>query len=303
MFPIAQRIRRVLAVFAAVAICTLATLVGGMTPAHAAASANLLMKATGSVYTADDEVYLGMTPTGGSKSWSLKIVNTGDNFQQFKVSIQGSPDSFSAVSLFDGSTSVPVPYYTKVIGPGGSAVLTLKIFVANGAPQNHYAAQVDIKDPETNTVVDTGFAVATATYQTGIKRNDLFLKTGSQPFVGGSINQIESSTAIKVGSTATFTLRIKNDGASPANAIGLKWVSGGCAPSYSVTVKQGTTDVSTAVKNGTYATGLLNPGAKVELKVQIKQLSAASCTSTYFHFTTSGPDGFITQRAHVLAAA
>jgi uncharacterized repeat protein (TIGR01451 family) len=279
-------------------------MVVGMAPAHAEPSCRVFMKATGSLYTEAAGLITGMVPTGASKSWSLKIVNTGDNIQQFKVTVQPPGSSDVSVSLFNGYKGVPFPYYTEPIAPGGSAVLTLKIYLAEGTPQSTYAAVVDIRDPETNAILRNVQPQAAATYQTGTLRNDFFLKTGSQPFVGGSNSQLESSAAIKVGQTATFTLRLKNDGASPSTPVMLSsQPPESCPENFSVTVKQGTTDVSTAFSNGTYTTGTFNPGAKLEFKVQIKQLSAAVCGDTGVQFRADGLDGTIFVFAHVPLAA
>ena len=297
--------RRLLAAAAATAIVTVATIVAGAAPAHAAASGQLLVKGTGSVYSANNGVNLGIIPGNGTKSFSFKIVNTGSENQQYTVDIEPFSSAMTA-SLFSGYKAVASPFTTAVIQPGRSTVLTLKIAVDAGAPQDEYIAGVDLLDPLTNDLLDTSFADANATYQTGTTQHDLFLKTGSQPFVGGSASQYVSSSAIKVGQTAQFTIRLKNDGATPATMTLHGFPGFVCPDNFVWSVKQGVTNVTVAVDNGTYSTGVLAPGAKKELKFSLRLFTLSndpSCNSDYFYFEATGPDGSIGSAAHVLIAA
>ena len=181
--------------------------------------------------------------------------------------------------------------------------LKVKVTLAAGTAQGEYTGNLTLRDPVSNAGLDGVIFDANATNQTGTKRNDLFLKAGSQPFVGGSFTpQFETANAIKVGNTATYTLRLKNDGAAPA-AIGLDDTGTfGCgSPSnFTLTIKQGTQNVTAAVLAGSYNTGTLAPGAKKELKVMVKLVSATTCENIYHGFTASGPDGPISQYAHTI---
>jgi hypothetical protein len=78
--------------------------------------------------------------------------------------------------------------------------------------------------------------------------------------VGGSFNyQNETAGALKVGTTATYVLRMQNNTGSPA--------------------------------------------AKKELKVQIRLVSATTCTADCFGYSASGLSGSSTEYAHVVVAA
>ena len=290
--------RRLSAVLAAAALCTVAALASAPPPAHAAASGYLLMKGTGSVYTANNIVNLGVTP-GTSKTWGLKIVNTGSTSQQFKIAVSDGSSNMTSTLLL-GSTAVPKPYFTAPVAPGKSLALNLKISVAAGAPQAEYATFVSLRDPETNLAIDGATADANATYQTGNKRNDFYVKTGSQPYVGGSTTQFTTATALKPGNTATFLLRVRNDGGTPAATTLNDVQNFDCPGDFTVVVKQGTQDVTAAVAAGTYSTGVLAPGARKELKLTVKLKAATTCTAAYFGFTASGVDGNFTSYAHVV---
>jgi hypothetical protein len=195
---------------------------------------------------------------------------------------------------------VTSPYYTAPLAPGKSLALTLKLSVPQGAPQAEYLASLVLRDPETNGVIDAATADANATYQTGNTRNDLFVKTGSQPYVGGSVGQFTTATALKPGNTATFALRLKNDGGTPSTITLDGQPNFNCPSNFLVTIKQGTADVTAAVMNGTYSSGVLAPGARVDLKLTVKLLTAAPCTAAYFGFNASGPDGTEGSFAHVV---
>jgi hypothetical protein len=291
--------RRVVAAIGTGIIAVAATLALGVAPAHAAPSGYLLMKGTGSVYSKADIVNLGVIPGGTAKTFYFKVVNTAPTAEHFKLNLHKFSPALSA-TLYKGYSAVPDEYVTEAIAPGRTLALKVKVTLPAGASQAEHVAELSLRNPQTNVLIDSSFVDANATYQTGTKRNDLFLKTGSQPYVGGSVNQIETANAIRVGNTATFSLRLKNDGATPA-AIGLDDVPNGSCPSnFSITIKQGTQNVTAAVMAGSYNTGTLAPGAKKDLRVSIKLVSATGCLTAYFGFTASGPDGPVTQYAHVI---
>jgi hypothetical protein len=290
--------RRVISVIGTGTIAAAATLAFGVAPAEAAPSGYLLTKGAGSIYSKNNVVNLGVVPGGTAKTFYYKIVNTAPTAESFKVKM--TPPGTGTWTLYKGYTAVPNEYVTPAIAPGKTLALKIKVSLPAGTPQNQYPAYLTLSNPLTNALIDDVYAFAQATNQTGTKRNDLFFKTGSQPFVGGSIGQYETANAIRVGGTATFVLRLKNDGATPA-AIGLK--NNGtlnCPSNFSVTVKQGTQNVTAAVLAGSYNTGTLAPGAKKDLRMTIKLVSATTCLGAYFGLTASGPDGSIGQSAHVI---
>ena len=296
--------RRLSTVLAAAALATVATLVAAPPPAHAAASGYLLMKGTGTLYTANGVVNQGGIPGGDERSFSFKIVNTGAASQQFKVTAANSVPGVTASFLL-GSASYASPYFTPHIAPGKSLVLTVRMHLNDGVAQGEYPAVVTLRDPETNTALDAATADVNATYQVGNTNHDLFLKTGTQPFVGGSYGtQFETANALKVGATATFVLRLQNNSGAPGD-IGLVDVPNlACAASFTLVVKQGAANVTAAVLAGSYRTGVLGPGAKKELKVTIKQVAASACTGVYYGFTAFDQGGAtVSQYAHVVTAA
>lgn len=293
-----RRTRRTLFAVITAALGTAATIVGAAAPAHAASSGYLLFKGTGSVYSANDTINLGITP-GTSKTWSVKVVNTGSASQQFKLNLTQDPNT--PATLLVGSTAVHTPYYTAPVPAGGSLALSIKVQVPLGTPTADYYSSLSLRDPDDGTFLDSVTVVANATTQTGSKSNDLFVKTGSQPFVGGSVAEYTTASALKPGNTATFTLRLRNDGGAPT-AISLDdSFFNGCASNFAVAIKQGTHDVTAAVISGGFSTGVLSPGQHVDLKLTVKLLSATACTSAYYGFDASdGVDPVTFSYAHVV---
>lgn len=296
--------RQLVALVSTTALATALVVLGGASPAHAAAGASLQFKASGTLYTPNEQVILGVVP-GKTLNVSLKIVNSGTAYQHFKVS-HSAPATGLAVDLRTGTTSLPKPTYTTALQPGASQVLTLRIAVSPTFPVGQTTVRVDVRDPATNVELDYLFVDMFVTQQSGHLRNDLFIKTGTQPYVGGSDIGGETSSAVKVGATATFSLRLQNNGATTVPTIKLARtnVSTPCPNNYVLTVKKGYTDVTAAVANGTFSTGPLAPGAKVDLKASVKRVGTTpGCHSGGVYFTATGPDGSVLVLGHIPNAA
>ena len=283
----------------AVTVACLAAMTFGAAPAHAAAPGHFLSKGPGTLYSPSESQWLGAAPGGTPATFFHKVVNEGSSLQQFKVVVLTQDDAFD-YTLFYGSAPQPDPYYTPAIPPGGSLVLSLRVTAPPGSLPAIAHLTILLMDPETNTTVDLVFDSVSFTDQTGTTRNDAFIKSGAQPYVGGYmpanglIAGAEMSNVIKPGQSAQFLLRLQNNGTTPAQIhLAMRPNTGNC-PAINLTVKRGLTDVTTAVTAGTYSTPALAPGAKQGLTLVVKLPSTASCTSKEFNawvFTASGPDG------------
>lgn len=288
--------RRACAALFVTILTTAATLAVTVTPAHAATSGTLLTKGTGSYYSKSGYIHLSAA-RAVLKTFYFKVVNTGSATDQFRVTL-GASAPLSA-KLYRGSTLIPSGTYTPTIASGGSLILTVRASVPAGTPQSSYFANLALTDPETNTLLKSSYAVLqVAAPAKGTRRNDLFLKTGSQKYVGGSASyQYLSSSAIRPGSTATFALRLQNDGTSAASIT----LDGGrsTCPQMAVTVRRGITNITGAVRAGTWSTGRLALGASKDLTVTIKLVAATACTEGYTYFQAMGPDAPVINYAHV----
>jgi trimeric autotransporter adhesin len=116
-----------------------------------------------------------------------------------------------------------------------------------------------------------------ATYQP-----DGRIKKGQGAFVGDDIhnstglNQVRTGSAAP-GSTVTFTISIQNDGDGDD---AFRLLSTGSASGYSVAYSSGTTDITTAVVNGTYQTTVLAPGGTYSVKAKVTVLAGAAAGSS-----------------------
>jgi len=288
--------RRACAALFVTILTSAATLAGTVTPAHAAASGTLLTKGTGTYYSKSAYVHLSAARTV-VKTFSFKMVNTGSTSNRFTVTL-GASAPLSA-KLYRGTTLIPSGTYTPGIAAGASLILNVKASVPAGTRQSSYFANLALTDPETGTLLRSAYAVLqVAAPAKGTRRNDLFVKTGSQPYIGGSASyQYLSSSAVRLGNTATFALRLKNDGTSAA-AITLDGGRSTC-PQLTVTVKRGLTNITAAVRGGTWSTGRLAPGASKDLTVSIKLVAATSCAEGYTYFQAMGMDAPVINYVHV----
>lgn len=294
---------RALASLLGAVLAVAATLVAAP-PAHAAPSATLLIKSQGSLYTDNFIVNQGIVPgVSTARSFGLRILNTGTQAEQYRI--VATPQNPHTTAVFmQGTKVLGASYYTTPIAPGATWTFTLKVTLGPGATQNvENPIYIDVRDPGTGDELDTVVADAHATHQVGSSRNDIFLKTGTQPYVGGSASyQYETGNALKPGGSTTFNLRLQNNGvtATPITLYGTQehWCSG---DNYEAVVKVGTKDVTALVFGAGYVTPSLAPDAKKSLKVIIERTTSTVCPE-YFDFTSSGPDAPVTVYAHVVPA-
>ncbi|PWN02646.1 hypothetical protein DJ010_13160 [Nocardioides silvaticus] len=296
-----------LAVLVTAVLATAALVLGGATPAHAFGEGKLLLKGAGPYYTDSPAVTQGVAP-GGTKSFSVKVVNTGAETQRFELAVIFA--SFgSSWELFAGTKRVTAPYLTAPIAPGESTQLRLRLSVDRGRPPGEYYVNLELRNPGDLFGSERVSAVATATRQTGTSRNDLFLKTGAQPFVTGGQPTIFgpgdaylTAAALKPGGTASFIMQLRNNGATPTSAVKVLASPEDCPQDYAVSIRQGAADVTAAMMGGTYTTGVLKPGARIEFRISIKLVATPTCDGTYLQFVADGADGLRSVVAHAVPA-
>ncbi len=273
------------------------------TPANASTLGILFGKSSGTVYSQAQYFHRNIAPGGAPGTYQFKIVNTNVTAEQFKIVLTPGSQSYISASMYKGYKKVANTYFTPAVAAGSSLVMKVKITVAAGAPPigESYSA-FEVRDPDTNEFLDLGYAIANVANSTAEEESHMFLKSGSQPFAAGAIyGRSITSSATKAGKTVSFTLRLQNYGASPA-AISLLGHGHTCHEHFSVTVKNGLQNVTSAVNAGTYTTPTLPVGGKQDLTVQVKLNSApAVCGNEFANwagFTASGPDGVAHASAH-----
>lgn len=277
--------RRAVAVLGAGIIVTAMTLASGVAPAEAAARGYLAVKGSGSLYSRTPVVVLGVAAGSTPKTFYYKVVNKGATDQRFRVVLASG--RFGA-KLYDGFRQVPNDYLTKTIGRGKTASLKVRIAVPAGTEPGLYRTKLEMFDPDAPVVIDpeTGERVALSesyaqvdvTTPSSSRANDLYLKTGAQPFVGGGgFDAKETASAVRIGGTASFTLQVRNN--SDHRAATKLEGKFKCESSIAYTVKEGLRDVTAAVRNGTYSV-TLNPGQKKDLRVLVK-LVYETCDNSF----------------------
>lgn len=117
-----------------------------------------------------------------------------------------------------------------------------------------------------------GGLVSFAGYGYGGPQPDAQVRVGTRPMVGDNIYNISGidqtvTTRVGAGGTATFRVRIENDGTVTDRIM----VMGPPSNSeFRITYLVGTTNVTAAVVGATHMTPSLAPGARASLKVVVK---------------------------------
>jgi len=258
----------------------LAGVVGlGALPAAAAAEQTglLQLKGIGSTFAGSPAIVSLAAAPGATATYAGRIYNNGSEGGQYQMHMvqDGLP---SKVVVTVGSLTVTkyafseLGYFTPPIEPAKTLAFTVKVTPPAGSPQGTHTIEVDLWSP-TSGLSQTGVIVTNVKPVKGTTGYDLYARNGTQPFIGGSFSgQFASAPSIKVGGSATYTVRLENDGKTPTT-IGLRLANAGfiyCDDAFPVTVKDGIIDVTTAVLAGSYVTPVLAAGAHRDLVVTIK---------------------------------
>jgi hypothetical protein len=272
----------------------------------------LLIHGPGSVYAGvGDGAYISevASAAGGTVTYSFEIKNTGPNTAQYNVTTSnfakscdpsGCPTPTVVVSA--GSLVVsklaagPNGYYTAPIDPGKVAVYSLTVTTPKTAlPNNGYLVRLDLKDTA-GTPLDFAYALTTVKSGAGTTAYDQFLSTSGQGPILGRVSTSDplplESTPLAIGQTATFTVKLQNNSASPTAIHYQLSDLAGCGNYYTLTVKAGITDVTALVVSGGYTTPTLAKAGATTLTVTIKYIaSAAACTSNWQYWSGTSSDG------------
>lgn len=280
-------------------------------------SGYLLSKSTGSYYSHAAFTNLSARP-GSTVSFAYHVVNNGQSDSQYRImlfapsqpaAIYVSPTPTGAAQLVKSNV-----YYTPSVAAGKTFSFMIKVTVPSGGTELAYGGQVDLQDPSRpfdptrfdNDALDRAFPTAVRAAPTaGTTNQDVFLRTGAQPRVGGSccdpdpasgvFHPTLSSSAIKVGSAISFALRLQNDGTGPSAIPLHPDIFGDLGCTANVTIKTGYKDVSSAVLAGTYVTPPLAPGAYRDFTVTVKLVN---CAASSDHLWAAG---FATDKVQVFA--
>ena len=278
-----KRTRRALTVLVPGIVALLASSLLAAAPASAASHAGdlALRGPGGSAYTRAYAVSLS-GKEGATMTYTFQVRNTGTSLAQYRININDW--SGAQAQLYDGTlllkplASSPDGYYTKPIGPGGNQVLTVKIPIPVGTAAYEHYSSINLYGTDGFFITSRNMIAEEAANLAGATATDLFAKNGGQLAVGGPGRFGQAMTAPTISGTqvAAFTATLQNS-AAPSARIGLQVFHDGCGL---LAVKDGTLDVTTAARNGTYLTPPLAKLGKRHLTVTVKSLPASCVRSS-----------------------
>jgi hypothetical protein len=262
-----------------VALCTIGSAPAGAT--GAVGGGFVFMHGPGSVYAASNDTVTSVTTANGTATYSVEVVNRGTSLAQFNLRLNQSLPG-DTLTLASGATNItdvakaPRGYFTKLLAPGKSEVLSLKDKTPGSATMtDRFTGQVVLRD------TDGGF-LGEASYETGIRATtgqfatDLYTSTPGSPAVISDQTGFSSDTAaeaMKPAGHETFTVKAQNDSLTPTQLrVGFSEFEP-CGqsvnPVFPAVVKVGTTNITTAASNGTYMTPLLAHAHSTTLSVTV----------------------------------
>lgn len=225
---------------------------------------------------------------GGAASYSLKIVNIGQTVGQFEVRLNANSGNPAATTLYSATldvtslaTSTP-GFVTQALAPGKNQVLTVKVSPLANDPQGITFTNVDLYAMDGTHVSGQTMETNVQAPAKGTTAWDLFVRNGSQPWVGGSYTgpyggQAETAPSIATTGSAQYTVRLQND-STASTTVGLHMTN--ATPecdSFPVRVMDGTANVTAKVLAGTYVTPTpLAAGAHRDLIVTVKYSTAGN---------------------------
>ena len=282
-------------------VAMLATLglvaVAGPASADDTPQSSLYLKPAGSSqYTyLPSSVIQGVAP-GASTTFQAKLVNTGTVAAQFQLSLDGVGSTDLAdptITFLVNGVAVPTSgWVTAYLVPGAAQKFSIKVSVPRITfGSGFYNIGIDEGSPGDIGGDEIQFFGVAVAQSSGTSPADVFLKTGSQPFVGGwdtgtdpilDSFLVETAAVLPAGSTASATIRLQND-STTAGKITLR-AEDQCyfdnTPANSLwpmTVTDLFLNVTANVLAGTYTTPTLAPNAHRDLRITIKNNSDPAC--------------------------
>jgi hypothetical protein len=264
--------------------------------------ADLKILNVGSVYVGHDHLVTRTVKTpGATATYKVGILNESSTAQTYRLALTpGAPaqvwtTGFRAAELPKDEGGV---YTTPSVAPHKVLALALKVTPGQALEPADLTllsadgGQIESVRTETNLPAAAG----TTSYE-------LFAKQGTDPFIGGpGVARTATGPGLNLNQTATYTLRLENDG-SAASTVGLKVTDlDGCAGSFKPTVKVGAKDITAAALAGTYRTPSLQPSKYTTVKVAVKRI-AAGCPSMRLKVQSLGGLGSPIRTSYLLTNA
>ncbi|MEZ0578429.1 choice-of-anchor D domain-containing protein [Nocardioides sp. MH1] len=236
----------------------------------------------GSLYTGKGHLVTRTVKTSGTvMKYKLGVVNEDGQATSYKFRLDPSGAAATAQVWSTGVGAHVLPtdgagnFVTGTILPAKTVTYELRV-TPTVAGQVTSAVDVSLLSSVDGLIEKVSTQTNTAAPLNGTSGFELFATQGSQPMIGGPVDgQTASSPALNVGQSASFRVRLKNNGTT-AHPIGLRvGETDGCSGSFTVTVKAGTTVITAAAVAGSYVTPSLGAGKYKDITVVVKRIAVA----------------------------
>lgn len=285
--PVLKNIRRTLVVLVTGIVAVLAASLA-VVPSASAASHDgvIVMKGVGGSAYTRNYLVSQVGKEGATLTWTFQVRNTGSTLAQYRLNVYAGSTAVDP-KLYDGSlllkplANSPDGYYTKAIPAGGNQTLTLKFTVPAGTPAYEHTAFVYLHGTDGYYLGYAAMVAEEPAVLAGGSAADLFVKQGGQAAVGGTDRYYQAMTAPTISGTtaATFSATLQNSTSATPTPIGFQIQSPyGCG---TITVKDGSLDVTAAALAGTYQSPPLAKLGKKVLTISIKNLTG--CFGGYYY--------------------
>lgn len=268
-------------------------------------TADIKILGIGSVYTGHDHLVTRTVKASGTQmKYKLGIVNEDTVAHTYKFRLTSSKAAATAQVWATGFPAQLLPtdgagnFVTGTVAPGKTVLFELRVTpTAPGQVTSRVA--VDLLSSEGDLIESVTTETNTAAPTNGTSGYELFVKQGSQPMTGGPVDeQTATAPALKVGQSTSFKLRLKNNNTT-STQIGLRLTrTDGCAGSFTVTVKAGSTVITLPAATGSYLTPTLQSGRYKDITVSIKR-TAAGCRAVHLR-AQSLDDGTVVRTSNLV---
>lgn len=267
---------------------------------------DLQVRGPGSVFTTGQGNLVTLAvSSGGTATYRIKVINTGAVARGFEIELtENQADSIPKVTTSTGAalpTNQAGNYVTKSLAPGGSIIYLVKVknnapgqvisgvdvhlLAGNGAEFDFVRTETNVKAPSAGT---DGFG--------------LFAKAGSQPFIGGSVNdQTTTAASVALGNSTKYTVKLRNDGATAGSMIYRMSAPANACWTMKATIKVGTqtVDITADATGNGFQTKVLPVGGSMLVTISVKRVSAGCGAVTWTAETYDG--GSLQHFSHLLA--
>lgn len=220
-------------------------------------------------------VSLAVAP-GGTAAFPLEVLNNGSAVAQYAVNFAQSYPTTAKLML--GSTDVTSfangfpGFVTTALAPGKTQTLSLKVTMPSTAqPEDQYNLTVNLYKPDGSVFLGSVRVFVGIKTTTGATGHDLFVTTSGQQSVRAGL---EAAATIKLNGTATFTLKLQNDSATPQSISLAAFTGFPCSDSsFLATFTVGSSTITGDVFASNYSTPVLAKGKSTTVLLHVKSVS------------------------------